>query len=175
MKSRTKDPELLSTGQAAVLLGTTLQHVVNLCERGELPHQFVGSHRRIRRSDIMAVKDRATSSKAGGPMTDDQVRSLWLHRAATGHVAKDPFGSLEYARTFIERLLRKDPDGARWLRDWLTHIARGPEAVMRVMTSTDPAARELRQNSPFLGLLGEEERLSVLRAYQDARSFGRHR
>jgi len=165
------DPNLMTTGQVATLLGTTVQHVVNLCERGELPYTLTGTHRRIRRADALSLRERAAANR-GGPLTDDQLRSLWLHRAAVAHVAQDPIGSLARARTAVERLLATRPDGEQWLRQWLSIIDRGPEAVMRTMGSTDPLARELRQNSPFLGLLSDEERLAVLNAYRAARSSG---
>lgn len=158
----------MTTGQVAALLGTTIQHVVNLCSRGELPYTLVGTHRRIRRADARALMERAAANR-GGPLTDDQLRSLWLHRAAAAHVARDPAGALVAARDGAEQLLARRPDGARWLRAWLAIIDRGPEPVMRMMTSTDPLARELRQNSPFLGLLSEEERLTVLNAYRASR------
>src|SRR5450759_4650379 len=157
--------DLLTTGQVAAMLGTTVQHVVNLCARGELPYTLAGTHRRIRREDALALRDRAAANR-GGPLTDDQVRSLWLHRAAAAHVARDPTGSLALARATAERRLEGNPDGAQWLRQWLTIIERGPEATMRTMTSTDPLARELRQNSPFLGLLSDEERRAILDAYR---------
>lgn len=161
--------DLITTGQVAALLGTTVQHVVNLCDRGELPYSLAGTHRRIRRGDAMALKERAAANR-GGPLTDDQLRSLWLHRAAAAHVARDPINSLTEARARTEQLLAGRPDGAQWLRQWLTIINRGPETVMRTMTSTDPLARELRQNSPFLGLLSEDERMAVLSAFREARS-----
>ena len=162
------DPDLLSTGQVAILLGTTVQHVVNLCVRGELPYTLAGTHRRIRRSDAEALRDRPAANR-GGPLTDDQLRSLWLHRAASGQVALDPETSLARARATVERRLRRNPDGAQWLRRWLTIIDRGPEAVMRAMTSTDPLARELRQNSPFVDLLSDQDRKAILLAYQTTR------
>ena len=37
---------------------------------------------------------------------------------------------------------------------------------MEVLTSTSGVARELRQNSPFAGLLSESERLAVLESFQ---------
>lgn len=170
-----EEDEPLTTGQAAALLGTTRQHVVDLCERGELPYTLAGTHRRIRLADALALRNRPAGNR-GGPLTDDQLRSLWLHRAAAAHVARDPQVSLEMARSSIARQLLRRPAGARWLRQWLSLIDRGPEPVMRTMTSTDPLARELRQNSPFLGLLPEDERLAVLRAYRDiggAKAIGR--
>lgn len=173
MKPHGNNQDLMTTGQVAALLGTTPRHVVNLCQRGELPYSMAGTHRRIRRVDALLLAGRAAASQ-GGPLTADQLRSLWLHRAAAGYVARDPAGTLTYARTTIERLLEAEPAGARWLRQWLDLIDRGPESVMRAMTSIDPIARELRQNSPFLGLLPADERLAILNAFQAAqRSQGR--
>ena len=56
--------------------------------------------------------------------------------------------------------------GEPWLRKWQDLIDEGPEQVMRVMTSIDPRARELRQNSPFLGLLTAGERSATLAAFE---------
>jgi excisionase family DNA binding protein len=167
MPQSTRDRNLLTTGQVATLLGTTPRHVVNLCLRGELPYTMAGTHRRIRRADALALAERPAANR-GGPLTDDQLRSLWLHRAAAGRIVSDPVGMLTRARARIEELLAGEPDGARWLREWLSLIDRGPEAVLRAMTSTDPLARELRQNSPFLGILSDKERRSVLRAFSAA-------
>lgn len=169
MEPHGDDQDLLTTGQVAALLGTTPRHVVNLCLRGELPYSMAGTHRRIRRADALMLAGRAAASQ-GGPLTADQLRSLWLHRAAAGRVARDPLGTLEYARRTIERLLEGEPAGARWLRHWLDLIDRGPDAVMRAMTSIDPLARELRQNSPFLGLLPDDERRAILDAFQATRT-----
>jgi excisionase family DNA binding protein len=165
------DDDLLTTGQAAEILGATARHVVDLCLRGQLPYSLAGTHRRLRRADVVALAGRAAANR-GGPLTDDQLRSLWLHRAAAGRVAADPVGSLTLARAAIERSLGREPAGARWLQGWLAVIDRGPEAVMRTMTSTDPLARELRQNSPFLALLADEERLRILESFREARAAG---
>ena len=169
MSPQADDRELLTTGQVAALMGTTVQHVVNLCLRGELPYTLSGTHRRIRREDALALAQRGAANR-GGPLTDDQLRSLWLHRAVAAHVAMDPVGTLSEARASAERLLAREPAGARWLDQWLKLIDRGPEAVMRTLVSTDPLARELRQNSPFLGILPEAERLAVLEAFFATRS-----
>ena len=47
--------EWMSTGAAARLLGTSRQHVVDLCTRGALPYTSTGTHRRVRRSDLEAL------------------------------------------------------------------------------------------------------------------------
>ncbi len=159
--------DLVTTGDAARILGVTRQHVIDLCERGELPYTMAGTHRRIRFDAVVALRDRPSGSR-GGPMTKDQVRSLWLHRAAAGKIAADPSASLAKGRASVERQLAAGADGGVWLRRWLDVIARGPEAVMRVMTSTHPEARELRQNSPWLGLLSDSDRERIVRSAFEA-------
>ena len=160
------DPEdLLTTGEVAAVLGTTPRHVVNLCQRGELPYIMVGTHRRIRRADATVLAGRAANN-AGGPMTRDQLRALWLHRVVAAKVAEDPTTTLAQARSTANRLLARAPDGAAWLRQWLAIIERGPEVVMRTLVSTDPLARELRANSPFAGTLSPSERDAVLGSFE---------
>ena len=169
MTLQANSDDLLTTGQVAKILGTTVRHVVNLCLRGELPYTMVGTHRRIRRSDAEALAGRAAGN-AGGPMTRDQLRALWLHRAVAGRIAADPVKVLARAEAMALSLLADEPDGAPWLRQWLAVIDRGPEAVMRTLVSTDPIARELRANSPFAGILSARERAAILASFARTRS-----
>jgi len=159
------DNTLLSTGEAARLLGVTRQHVADLCSRGVLPYVMAGSHRRVRRADVLALGGRAAADR-GGPMTRDQIRSLWLHRVAAGHVARAPEKSLVRTRRRLRTLLAGEPSGRRWLSDWEGLLWDGPEAVMRRMVATDPEARELRQNSPWLSLLTAAERTTTIAAFE---------
>jgi hypothetical protein len=54
---------------------------------------------------------------------------------------------------------------AVWLDRWQAVLDDGVEAVLDVLTSRAPDAVELRQNSPFAGVLPETERRSVLTAF----------
>jgi hypothetical protein len=159
----------MTTGAVAELIGSTARHVAHLCDRGQLPYSLAGTHRRIRREDAIRLMETASSSR-GGPMTDDQIRLLWLHRLAAARIVLDPVSTLDLVRAETTKRLAEHPDGEQWLAQWLPIIDRGPEAVMRVMTSIDPLARELRANSPFGVLLSEEERRQALRS---ARSLSR--
>lgn len=158
------DVDLLTTGQAAGLLGCSRQHVVDLCEARELAHVRIGVHRRLNRRDVEAFALR-------GPLNDrdkrEERRSLWLHCAVAGHLARDPDVVLVLAESNLKHLRNVHPGGVttRWLDLWQQTIDRGPDAVMRMLTSGSPTAAELRQNSPFAGVLDEDERQFVLRSF----------
>lgn len=152
--------ELLTTGRAARLLGCTRQHVVDLCERGMLPFVSVGSHRRVRRADVEAL--------ARGGLTRDQERSLWLHRVVAGKLAVSPGEVLSQAESNLERLLQVHSTGmtATWLEEWRKALNSGLDVVFDMLTSTVPKAIEMRQNSPFAGVLDAEERQAALASFQ---------
>jgi excisionase family DNA binding protein len=156
------DGELLTTGQAARVLGSSRQHVVDLCERGELNCQTVGSHRRVRRDDLQALARRRRG------LTREQLRSLWLNRAVAAQVAQEPERVLGLARENLDRFyeIHAGRSAEYWLKRWDRILARGPEVVMETLTSTTPEASELRQNSPFAGVLTDDQRLSVLDAFE---------
>jgi excisionase family DNA binding protein len=154
-----RDRELLTTGEAAVLLRSSRQHVVDMCERGLLPYVKVGVHRRLRRADVEAV--------LRPELTRDQLKALWLHRAVAGRLVSDPEAVLVKAAANLERLREVHPDGmaAMWLDRWRAVLDEGIEAVLEVLTSRAPHAVELRQNSPFAGVLPDAERRAVLAAF----------
>ena len=155
-----ENDDLLTTGEAAKLLGVTRQHVIDLSERGEIPYSWVGSHRRIRRSDLQLLGP--TTSR----MTADQRRSLWLGVATAGKIVLDPALQLEKARNRVDSL--KSPN--QWDKTWI-RLLNGPlERVLTALTSPTIKNRELRQNSPFVDVLTELERAQVLRALESTRS-----
>jgi excisionase family DNA binding protein len=154
---------LITTSQAAQLLGCSRQHVVDMCTRGLMPSVPVGSHRRVRRSDVTALTERE--------LTKEQEQSLWLHRAIAGHLAADPDAVLARARKNVERLgeVHAGTMAARWLDEWRKIIDAGVDEVFGVLTSQAPRYAELRQNSPFAGVLPETERQKVLTAFREHR------
>jgi DNA binding domain, excisionase family len=157
--------ELLSTGEAALILNTSRQHVVDLCERGDLPFVTTGSHRRVLRADVEALRTRTQR------LTRDQDRSLWLGYAIAGKLVADPLGVSNKARRNLARLEGVHSGGAssRWLTEWKKLLDGSVDRVLEALTSRTPRARELRQNSPFAGVLTEPERRRALSGFDAVR------
>lgn len=156
---------VLTTGAAARCLGVSRQHVVDLCNEGVLAHVFVGAHRRVRQRDVEEL------AAGANRMTRDQVRSLQLSIAVAGKLAIDPGPGLARARRNLTSM-QSSASGARarqWLDEW-DRLLQGPLiGVLRALTSDSPLSRELRQNSPFAGVLSESERAAVLEQFSASR------
>jgi excisionase family DNA binding protein len=157
----TASSEFLTTGEASKLLGTSRQQVVNLCERGDLPFVLVGKHRRVERRAVEALL------RPKPKLTRDQLKSLWLHLAVAGNLVADPETVLRKATENLERLLAQHRGTMTeiWLLLWQQKLNDGPGAVIKTLTSEDPEAVELRQNSPFAGVLSQPQRRQVLKTF----------
>ena len=63
----------MTTGEAANLLNVSRPHLVKLLEAGELPYRKVGTHRRVRRTDVLAYREaeRLRAEKALQELADE--------------------------------------------------------------------------------------------------------
>lgn len=154
------DDPMISTGDAAELLGVSRQHVVDLCDRELLDSVRVGRHRRIRRSAVLELLP--------APARRDVERLLWLHGAVAGCLVLDPPRVIAKARANLSRLRDTHRRGrvASLLAEWSRILDQGVDAVFETLTSRSPRAAELRQCSPFAGVLPETTRRQALEAFQ---------
>jgi len=102
--------------------------------------------------------------------TREERRSLALHRAIVAKLAADPEGALAKARRNLAVIRRANQDRSAdsWLGEW-GRLLRGPiSAVVEVLVSTSQRARDLRQVTPFAGVLSDEERRAIYQAERAA-------
>jgi excisionase family DNA binding protein len=154
--------DLITTGEAAKLLRCSRQHVVDLCDEGKLPVvRKGGSHRYVRRSDVLALLSPS--------LTRDQEQSRWLHGAIVGHLVTEPDLVLRRAHENLDRFgkVQAGTMAEHWLDLWRGTLNSGLDHVLTVLVSETSEAAELRQNSPFTGILSEEERRRVLDSFRE--------
>lgn len=153
---------MLKTGEVAQMLGVSRQHVVDMCDRGELSCVRVGKHRRVPRSEV----ENLTSHR----LTREQEKSLWLHRALLTPMLTEPDTVIAKARENLRRwsgMHRSDGMTVGYFKKWERVLNDGLDAVVEVVTSPSEEACEMRQNSPFAGVLPDDTRVKVLRAFKD--------
>ncbi|GMQ86700.1 MAG: hypothetical protein BMS9Abin07_2291 [Acidimicrobiia bacterium] len=129
-----------------------------------LPSTRVGSHRRVRREDVLRI----ASGSLPGALRRGQERNLRLHAGVAGELVADPEGVTRKARANLDRLLAEHPRGQarRRLLEW-QRILRGPVVgIVEALTSPQERSIELRQNSPFAGVLAPERRQAILDAFR---------
>jgi len=95
-------------------------------------------------------------------------RSLALHQAVAAKLEADP-QLLDIARQNLARWLVHS--AAAPLREWRGILDSAPLAeVVALLRSPSERATELRQSSPFAGLLTTEERRAIMAAYEPRRA-----
>jgi excisionase family DNA binding protein len=149
----------LTTSEVARQIGSSRQHVVNLCDRGALPFAFVGSHRRVLQSDLDSFRLR------DDPQLHQHLRSLWLHQAVAGKMVVDPIGTLTIARGNLARHREIHRRAGHWIDQWEA-ILKDQGEVLKILSSLDRNAIELRANTPFAGVLSQDERANIIKNFQ---------
>ena len=71
---------------------------------------------------------------------------------------------IDEARARIEQLAAGGHIDPRYADRWRDLLARPRDAIARAIVTESQAARDLRQNSPFSGLLNEQERRRIIEA-----------
>jgi excisionase family DNA binding protein len=70
--SITAQHTVLTTSEAAELLGVSRPTLVRLLESGEIPYEQPGRHRRVRLDDLLAYREKSRHARTAG--LDDMVR-----------------------------------------------------------------------------------------------------
>lgn len=103
-------------------------------------------------------------------LTYEKLRSLFLHKAVLDELRKDWDKCSAIAYSNIERWKEVHrPDGMTvpYLDEWVKVLDKGFAEVSRVVLGVDEHSCDLRQNSPFAGVLSDEQRLMVLYEFKE--------
>jgi transcriptional regulator with XRE-family HTH domain len=97
-------------------------------------------------------------------LTAPELRTLELHRLIVEKLEENPDRVLAFAKRNLELMRCTDHGGHSqpYLDAWQMLVEGPRRNLARVMVSTDAAARDLRQASPFSGVLSDEERIDAL-------------
>lgn len=99
-------------------------------------------------------------------LTREDRRSLAYHRAIAKRLRQNPKPTIQHARQTVSRTIQEHPDAAvllgRW-RDWLDFPV---DTLIACMLDPGIDARDMRQVTPFAGLLSAKERMRILKQFR---------
>jgi transcriptional regulator with XRE-family HTH domain len=104
----------------------------------------------------------------GRPMTRDQQRSLAVHVAIAGELAARPDEVLENARRNVTVMRTAGAGADALLAEWDRILDLPPSLVASRMLDPSEHGRDLRQVTPFSGILTARARADVYRAFRAA-------
>ena len=104
------------------------------------------------------------------PMTREERRSRHLHRAIALHLERDPEAVLARARATLSLMRKKHPKAEQLFREWAVLLDRPLPELVPALIDPNSWGRELRQVTPFAGVLSAEERTDVYRSFRQEES-----
>lgn len=106
-------------------------------------------------------------------MSREDRRSLALHESIAQRLSKNPDVVLRKARRTLDLMRRTHPHAAPLLTEWDGILRRPILEIVEVLLDPEPKGRELRQVTPFAGVLSAKERAQSYKrfaAYERASS-----
>ena len=98
-------------------------------------------------------------------MTREDRRSLALHEAIAQRLIEDPVPVLKRARKTLDLMMERHPGAAPLLIAWDAILYRPVSEIEDVLLDPRPKARDLRQVTPFAGVLTPAERAEIYRHF----------
>ena len=95
-------------------------------------------------------------------MTPDQVRSLLLHTLIAAQLVADPKPVIDHARGNLQRWAEKGQHDTYWLERWRRALESPPAQIALLITERTQDASDMRQGTPFAGVLGMEHRRAAI-------------
>lgn len=104
------------------------------------------------------------------PMTREERRSLHLHRAIARRLERAPELVLSRARDTLSLMRGLHPEVESLFREWGGLLDRPVSELVPALLDPSPRGRELRQVTPFAGVLTSGERTEVYHSFREEES-----
>lgn len=120
-------------------------------------------------SVVQRLLEKAKASRPALERREERV-SYELHRAVAEKVIEDPQQVLSQARSNLQKMLARTrgAHAAGWIHEWEALVSGDIPHLVEVMLRPDERSIDLRQMSPFAGVLTQEERLVAIHKAQKA-------
>lgn len=139
----------------------------DLLGEGQQRHLLAKALERRRKAASRFGGPRSSSGGDGPPVLSGhgtaERRSLAFHAAIADRLDE---GVVEDARERVERLFAEGHLHPRYAERWRALLAQPLTEISGAITADTQTGRDLRQNSPFAGVLNEQERGRIIEAIQ---------
>ncbi len=98
-------------------------------------------------------------------LTREDRRSLALHRAIADRLIEEPRGVLERANRNLTLMWDRNSHARDLLAEWRELLSEPIEAIVDAMLDPGLRGRDLRQVTPFAGVLSASERTKAYREF----------
>ncbi len=102
------------------------------------------------------------------PLTRDQARSLALHEAIAIELMAHPDTVVLSAQHNLAAMRQSNPRASRLLDEWDSVLRQSPQRIASQMVDPSEHGRDLRQVTPFAGVLDQRRRAAVYREFRAA-------
>jgi transcriptional regulator with XRE-family HTH domain len=99
-------------------------------------------------------------------LTREDRRSLALHEAIARLLLEDPEAAIRRARKTLDLMMERHPGAAPLLTEWDRILDRPASEIAEVLIDPGSRARELRQVTPFAGLLSPAQRAETYKRFR---------
>jgi len=103
-------------------------------------------------------------------MTREERRSLHLHRAIVRRLERCPELVLARARNTLSLMRESHPEAEDLFLEWDVILNRPVSEIAPALTDPSSWSRELRQVTPFAGVLTAKERTEVYQSFRKEES-----
>jgi len=99
-------------------------------------------------------------------LTHEDRRSIALHRRIGERLLQEPEPTIAKARANLEHMAKLHPHARGLLGQWARLLDEPVDVIVATLSDPDPRYRELRQVTPFAGVLDRRERADVYRRFR---------